>query len=50
MFSHSGLNDEQVQALRDTYSIYIVGDGRINVAGMTEKNMEPLCEAIAAVL
>ncbi|MFT5088372.1 MAG: aspartate/tyrosine/aromatic aminotransferase [Candidatus Latescibacterota bacterium] len=50
MFSYSGLNDEQVQALRDTYSIYIVGDGRINVAGMTEKNMEPLCEAIAAVL
>jgi aspartate/tyrosine/aromatic aminotransferase len=50
MFSHSGLNDKQVQALRDTYSIYIVGDGRINVAGMTEKNMEPLCEAIAAVL
>ena len=50
MFSYSGLNDEQVQALRDTYSIYIVGGGRINVAGMTEKNMEPLCEAIAAVL
>ncbi len=46
MFSYSGLNDQQV----DTYSIYIVGGGRINVAGMTEQNMEPLCEAIAAVL
>ena len=50
MFSYSGLNDQQVQALRDTYAIYIVGGGRINVAGMTEQNMEPLCEAIAAVL
>jgi len=50
MFSYSGLNDEQVQALRATYAIYIVGGGRINVAGMTEQNMGPLCEAIVAVL
>lgn len=50
MFSFSGLTPEQVQKLRDDFAIYIVGSGRINVAGMTDANMEPLCAAIAAVL
>jgi len=50
MFSFSGLTKEQVQRLRDEYSIYIVGSGRINVAGMTPSNMKRLCEAIKAVL
>ncbi|MSR82360.1 MAG: aspartate/tyrosine/aromatic aminotransferase [Candidatus Latescibacteria bacterium] len=50
MFSFSGLNKEQVETLRQVHGIYIVGGGRINVAGMTRQNMEPLCSAIAAVL
>ena len=50
MFSFSGLTPDQVEALRREYAIYIVGSGRINVAGMTEENMASLCEAIAAVL
>jgi len=50
MFSYSGLNPEQVKALRQRHGVYIVGSGRINVAGMTESNMEYLCEAIAEVL
>ncbi|MEE4254090.1 MAG: amino acid aminotransferase [Desulfuromusa sp.] len=50
MFSFSGLTKEQVDRLRDEYSIYIVGSGRINVAGMTPANMDRLCEAIKAVL
>ncbi len=50
MFSYSGLNPAQVDALRNEHSIYIVGSGRINVAGMTGANVERLCEAIAAVL
>lgn len=50
MFSFSGLNKEQVARLRDEYSIYIVGSGRINVAGMTRDNMESLCEAILTVM
>jgi aspartate/tyrosine/aromatic aminotransferase len=50
MFSFSGLTPEQVKALRDRYSIYIVGSGRISVAGMTEGNMDYLCDAIADVL
>jgi len=50
MFSFSGLSPEQVEDLRSEKSIYIVGSGRVNVAGMTEGNMETLCEAIAGVL
>jgi aspartate aminotransferase len=50
MFSFSGLTPNQVKKLRDDYAIYAVGSGRINVAGMTEANMEYLCSAIAAVL
>jgi aspartate/tyrosine/aromatic aminotransferase len=50
MFSFSGLTPEHVKKLRDQFGVYAVGSGRINVAGMTEGNMEYLCEAIAAVL
>ena len=50
MFSFSGLTKEHVAALRDQHSIYIVGSGRINVAGMTQDNMDRLCAAIAEVL
>ncbi|WP_156117152.1 amino acid aminotransferase [Vibrio sp. ZOR0018] len=50
MFSFSGLNKEQVARLKDELAIYIVGSGRISVAGMTKSNMGPLCKGIAAVL
>ena len=50
MFSFSGLNRRQVDALREKFSVFIVGSVRINIAGMTEANMDRLCEAIAAVL
>lgn len=50
MFSFSGLTNLQVDELRTKHSVYVVGNGgRINVAGMTEANMDPLCAAIAAV-
>jgi len=50
MFSFSGLTKAHVDALKDKYGIYIVGSGRINVAGMTPSNMDALCTAIAEVL
>ena len=50
MFSYSGLSPMQVDELRNRYAVYIVGSGRINVAGMTEANILPLCQAIAEVL
>ena len=50
MFSFSGLTPEHVKALREKHGVYIVGSGRISVAGMTEGNMDYLCTAIADVL
>lgn len=50
MFSYSGLTPIQVDELRNKHSIYIVGSGRINVAGMQESTMSHLCQAIASVL
>ncbi len=51
MFSFSGLSNMQVDELKNKHGVYVVGSGgRINVAGMTLDNMEPLCTAIAAVL
>jgi len=50
MFSYSGLNKDQVGQMRDKHGVYIVGSGRINVAGLTEANMDYLCEAIVDVL
>lgn len=50
MFSFSGLSDDQVKTLKEKYGVYIVGGGRMNVAGMTKANMQPLCTAIAEVL
>src|SRR5262245_41741802 len=50
MFSFSGLTPPQVEALKQKYAIYVVGSGRINVAGITDQNVGPLCEAIAEVV
>jgi aspartate/tyrosine/aromatic aminotransferase len=50
MFSFSGLTPLEVDELRTKYAIYIVNSGRINVAGMTPANMDPLCDAILSVL
>jgi aspartate/tyrosine/aromatic aminotransferase len=50
MFSFSGLNRDQVNRLRDEHAIYIVGSGRINVAGITHENIDRFCIALAQVL
>jgi aspartate/tyrosine/aromatic aminotransferase len=50
MFSFSGLTDDQVAWLREEKGIYIVKGGRINVAGITTKNIAYLCDSIAEAL
>jgi aspartate aminotransferase len=47
MFSFSGLTRQQVIRLRQEFAIYAVESGRINIAGINSRNLEPLCEAIA---
>lgn len=49
MFGFSGLNPDQARILREQYSIYMLGNGRINIAGIHPHNVERLVEAIAAV-
>jgi len=55
MFSFSGLTEKQVLQLRnpelhDQFAVYAVNSGRVNIAGMTTRNMSALCEAIVTVL
>jgi aspartate/tyrosine/aromatic aminotransferase len=50
MFSLLTMTDEQVARLKDDYGVYVVGRGRINVAGLTNANIGPATEAIAEVL
>ena len=49
MFCYSGMTKEQVARLRDEYSIYITGDGRISMAGVTDANVEYVAGAMAEV-
>ncbi|MEX1334531.1 MAG: aminotransferase class I/II-fold pyridoxal phosphate-dependent enzyme, partial [Candidatus Limnocylindrales bacterium] len=49
MFSLLPLGEERVARLRDEFGVYVVGKGRVNVAGLTADNLEPVCRAIATV-
>ena len=47
---HFGLTEEQVLKLRDDYAIYMVGDSRINIAGLNETNVPIVAKAVAEVI
>ncbi|MBP7001936.1 amino acid aminotransferase [Amaricoccus sp.] len=48
MFSLTGATPEQVQRLRDEHGVYMVGDSRINVAGLPAQGLDRLAAAIAS--
>ena len=50
MFSYSGLAKDAVERLREEYAIYMPTNGRLNVAGLSPKNLDYVVEAISAVL
>jgi len=50
MFSFLGIDTDQVQRLRDEFSIYIVGSSRISVAAIAADNVDYLAQSIAKVL
>jgi aspartate/tyrosine/aromatic aminotransferase len=50
MFSFTGISPEQVEILRDEHAVYMVGSGRINVAGITPANLPRLVAALKTVL
>ncbi len=47
MFSFSGWSDDIVASLREKNAIYVVGGGRINLAGLTSSNIDYVCKAVA---
>jgi aromatic-amino-acid transaminase len=47
MFSRLGLTEAQVNTLREKHGIYMVGDSRINIAGLNAKTVPILAAAIA---
>jgi aspartate/tyrosine/aromatic aminotransferase len=50
MFSFTGITKDQVHRLRDEHAVYMVDSGRINVAGITSKNLPVLVDALKTVL
>ncbi len=48
MFSLLGVSRETVEALRARHHIYMLGDSRMNLAGITPGNVRYVAEAIAA--
>ena len=47
MFSRLGLTEAEVNVLREKHGIYMVGDSRINIAGLNAKTVPILAAAIA---
>jgi aromatic-amino-acid transaminase len=50
MFSYTGMSADQVDRLREEHAVYMVRSGRMCVAGLNTKNVEPVAAAMAAVL
>jgi aromatic-amino-acid transaminase len=49
MFSYSGLTRDQVQRLRNEFSVYAVDTGRICVAALNSRNIDYVADAIGSV-
>jgi aspartate/tyrosine/aromatic aminotransferase len=50
MFSRLGLTPDQVERLRLEHGIYMVGDSRVNIAGLNAASVPVLASAVAGVL
>ena len=49
MFSRLGVAPDKVEALREKHGIYMVGDSRINIAGLNRDTVPKLAEALIDV-
>ncbi|AKC59983.1 amino acid aminotransferase [Blochmannia endosymbiont of Polyrhachis (Hedomyrma) turneri] len=50
MFSFLGLHKQQVQQLQKESGIYMPNSGRINICGITQNNINYLCEKLSNVI
>lgn len=49
MFSYADLSKNQVKEMIERYAVYMVESGRISVAGLNEKNIKQVAEAMVSV-
>lgn len=50
MFSFLGITPQQVEQLRQDYSIYMINSSRMNIAGLNQSSMDYFVSALAKVL
>jgi aspartate aminotransferase len=50
MFSLLGLDAQDITALRERHHVYMPQDGRINVAGISDENVDYVADAVASVI
>jgi aromatic-amino-acid transaminase len=50
MFSRLPVTVDQARELRATHHIYLLDDGRINIAGLRSENLDYVAQAVASVL
>ena len=50
MFSYTGMTPEQVERLKSEFGVYVLRSGRMCIAGLNSRNVEPTAQAFAAVL
>ena len=49
MFCYTGLDKKEVERLREEFAIYMTQDGRMNLTGLNEENIEKVVDAIVKV-
>jgi aspartate aminotransferase len=50
MFSFTGLNEQQVQKLREVSHVYMTKNGRISMAGLNTGNIDYFARAVDKVV
>ena len=50
MFSYTGLTPQQVERLQTEFAVYLVGTGRMCVAGLNDSNIDYVAHAFSEVL
>ncbi len=50
LFSFLGISKEQINALREQFSIYMVDSSRVNIAGVSQRNIDYVTDALISVL
>jgi aspartate aminotransferase len=47
MFCFTGLNSEEVERIKREFGIYLTNDGRINIAGLSQENLNYVADVLA---